>query len=150
VAASATGAVATAPASMPTVTAVADPSAVRRRVDDEGGATSPSCGSPWEGFAEKFGVCDSSEQGWHDNTLIDLFEKDERSPIDQSGQAGPEVHDDPHNRDFTAAATNVEWLVNITEHWTMNGKIYVCLIKDCASNRIVGYAVDSRTMSELR
>ncbi len=29
------------------------------------------------------------------------------------------------------------------------GKIYLCAIKDCASTRIVGYAIDSRMTSEL-
>jgi transposase InsO family protein len=64
-------------------------------------------------------------------------------------KAGPAVHDDHVNRDCTADAINVKWLVDITEHWTMEGKIYLCAIKDCASNRIVGYAIDSRMTSEL-
>ncbi len=64
-------------------------------------------------------------------------------------KAGPAVHDDHVNRDFTADVINVKWLVDITEHRTMEGKIYLCAIKDCASNRIVGYAIDSRMTSEL-
>ena len=59
------------------------------------------------------------------------------------------MHDDHVNRDFTAEAINVKWLVDITEHWTLEGKVYLCAIKDCASNRIVGYAIDSRMTSEL-
>ena len=53
------------------------------------------------------------------------------------------------NRDFTADVINVKWLVDITEHWTMAGKIYLRAIQDCASNWIVGYAIDSRMTSEL-
>ncbi|MFM7146731.1 MAG: IS3 family transposase, partial [Actinomycetales bacterium] len=34
-------------------------------------------------------------------------------------------------------------------HWTLEGKLYVCAIKDCASKRIVGYAINSRMTSEL-
>jgi transposase InsO family protein len=64
-------------------------------------------------------------------------------------KAGPAVHDDHVNRDFTADAINTKWLVDITEHWTMEGKVYLCAIKDCASNRIVGHAIDSRMTSEL-
>ena len=64
-------------------------------------------------------------------------------------KAGPAVHDDHVNRDFTADAINVKWLVDITEHRTLEGKVYLCAIKDCASNRIVGYAIDSRMTSEL-
>ena len=36
------------------------------------------------------------------------------------------------------------WLVDITEHWTGEGKLYLCVIKDCFSNKIVGYSIDSR------
>jgi transposase InsO family protein len=59
------------------------------------------------------------------------------------------VHDDHVNRDFTADTINTKWLVDITEHWTMEGKVCLCAIKDCASNRIVGYAIDSRMTSDL-
>ena len=64
-------------------------------------------------------------------------------------KAGPAVHDDHVMRDFTAEAVNVKWLVDITEHGTLEGKIYLCAIKDCASRRIVGYAINSRMTSEL-
>jgi len=43
---------------------------------------------------------------------------------------GPAVHDDHVQRDFTAAAINVKWLVDITEHRTLESKVYVCAIKD--------------------
>lgn len=36
-------------------------------------------------------------------------------------KAGSAVHDDHVNRDFTADAINVKWLVDIAEHWTMEG-----------------------------
>ena len=56
---------------------------------------------------------------------------------------GPAVHDDLVERDFTAAAIDQVWLTDITEHWTGEGKVYVCAIKDLASNRIVGFAIDT-------
>jgi len=64
-------------------------------------------------------------------------------------KAGPAVHDDLVNRDFTADAPDVLWLVDITEHWTAEGKLYLCAIKDCYSNRIVGYSIDSRMEASL-
>jgi putative transposase len=64
-------------------------------------------------------------------------------------EAGPAVHDDCVMCDATAEALNMKWLVDITEHWTLEGKIYLCAIKDCASKRIVGYAIDSWMTSEL-
>jgi putative transposase len=71
---------------------------------------------------------------------------------------GPPVHDDrcavvdKHGvtrHEFTAAAPNSLWLADITEHWTGEGKLYLCAIKDVYSNRIVGYSIDSRMKSRL-
>jgi transposase InsO family protein len=68
--------------------------------------------------------------------------KKKRSP-------GTPAFDDLVQRRFTAAAPNVVWLVDITEHWTGEGKLYCCAIKDVCSNRIVGYSIDSRLKARL-
>jgi transposase InsO family protein len=62
---------------------------------------------------------------------------------------GTPVFDDLVQRDFTAAAPNTLWLVDITEHWTGEGKLYLCALKDCFSNKIVGYSIDSRMKARL-
>ncbi len=62
---------------------------------------------------------------------------------------GPPVHDDLVQRDFTADAPNQLWLADITEHWTGEGKLYLCAIKDVFSNRIVGYSISDRMKSRL-
>jgi transposase InsO family protein len=62
---------------------------------------------------------------------------------------GPAVHDDFVRRDFTAPAPDMVWLTDITEHPTAEGKLYACIIKDVFSNRIVGYAIDSRMTAKL-
>nr|WP_255499311.1 DDE-type integrase/transposase/recombinase [Aeromicrobium senzhongii] len=41
------------------------------------------------------------------------------------------------------------WLAHITEHWTGEGKLYLCAIKDVYSNRIVGYSIDSLMKSRV-
>ena len=64
-------------------------------------------------------------------------------------KAGPPVHDDLVLRDFTATELNQLWLTDITEHWTDEGKLYLCAIKDVYSNRIVGYSIDSRMTADL-
>jgi transposase InsO family protein len=73
-------------------------------------------------------------------------------------KAGPPVHDDrcavvdKHGtvrHEFTADAPNELWLADITEHWTSEGKLYLCAVKDVYSNRIVGYSIDSRMKSRL-
>jgi transposase InsO family protein len=71
---------------------------------------------------------------------------------------GPPVHDDlcavtdakgRVRHQFTAGAANELWIGDITEHWTTEGKLYVCAFKDVWSNRIVGYSIDSRMKSRL-
>ena len=63
--------------------------------------------------------------------------------------AGPPVHDDLVDRQFTATAPNVTRLTDITEHNTAEGKLYLCAIKDVYSGRIVGYSIDSRMKASL-
>jgi transposase InsO family protein len=64
-------------------------------------------------------------------------------------QPGTPAFDDLVNRDFTAETPNTLWLVDITEHWTGQGKLYCCAIKDCFSNKIAGYSIDSRMKARL-
>jgi putative transposase len=64
-------------------------------------------------------------------------------------RAGPPVHDDLVDRQFTAPATNAVWLTDITEHPTAEGKLYLCAIKDVHSGRIVGYSMDARMTASL-
>jgi putative transposase len=64
-------------------------------------------------------------------------------------KAGPPVHDDLVDRQFTASAPNVLWLTDITEHATGEGKLYLCAVKDVYSGRIVGYSIDDRMKASL-
>ena len=66
-----------------------------------------------------------------------------------SRRAGPPVHDDLVDRDFTAAAPNVTWLTDLPEHPTSEGKLYLCAIKDVWSTRIVGYSMSHRMTASL-
>ena len=62
---------------------------------------------------------------------------------------GPPVCDDLVKRNFTAASPDLLWLVDITEHWTKEGKLYLCAIKDVSSRRIVGYSLSDRMKARL-
>ena len=64
-------------------------------------------------------------------------------------KAGPPVFDDHIERVFRADAPNRLWLTDITEHWTSEGKLYCCAIKDVFSNRIVGYSISDRMTAKL-
>lgn len=61
----------------------------------------------------------------------------------------PPVHDDLVQREFVAAAPNELWLSDTTEHWTGEGKLYPCAVKDVWSNRIVEYSIDAQMTSAL-
>ena len=66
-----------------------------------------------------------------------------------SRKAGPPVHDDLVDREFTAPAPNRLWLTDITEHATGEGKLYMCAVKDVWSTRIVGYSISDRMTAAL-
>ena len=36
------------------------------------------------------------------------------------------------------------WIKDITEHHAVEGKLYLCAVKDVFPNRIVGYSIGSR------
>ena len=38
---------------------------------------------------------------------------------------------------------------DITEHWTNEGRLYLCAVKDVCSGRIVGYSISDRMKSSL-
>jgi putative transposase len=72
-----------------------------------------------------------------------------KKPYGKARKAGAPAHDDLVARDFTADTADALWLTDITEHWTDEGKLYLCAVKDVWSNRIVGYSIDSRMKSRL-
>lgn len=78
-----------------------------------------------------------------------LFSATQRRAKKKYKKPGPPVCDDLLVRDFTATRINEKWLVDITEHRTGEGTLYLCAIKDASSNRIVGYAIDKRMKSRL-
>ncbi|WP_157000585.1 DDE-type integrase/transposase/recombinase, partial [Leucobacter komagatae] len=59
------------------------------------------------------------------------------------------MHDDPMQREFVTPAPNELWFSDITEHWTGEGKLYLCAVKDVFSNRIVDYSIDAQMTSSL-
>jgi putative transposase len=82
-----------------------------------------------------------SENGWWS-----VFGKKKTA---KRSKPGAPAHDDLVRRMFSAEGPNQLWLADITEHWTVEGKLYCCAIKDVFSNRIVGWAIDSRMKARL-
>ena len=81
-----------------------------------------------------------------DNRWWSVFGKPKRY---RGSKPATAAHDDLVRRVFNADALNQLWVSDITEHWTGEGKVYCCAIKDLCSNAIVGWAVDSRMKAGL-
>ncbi len=90
-------------------------------------------------FGYRFITDELQRQGWS------VFAK----KPGRNTKAGPPVHDDLLDRDFTADGPDERWVGDITEHPTSEGKIYLATFKDLWSNRIVGYAIGPRMPAEL-
>ena len=100
--------------------------------------------------AAEAGEVMAERTAWRTCSINGWFSRFGKKPKRGKGtKAGPPVHDDLVQRDFTASAANELWLADITEHRTGEGKVYVCAVKDVFSNRIVGYSIDSRMKSRI-
>ena len=101
------------------------------------------------GEAEAAGESMCERTAWRicrDNQWWSMFGKERGK---NGKRPGPPVHDDLVKRDLTADDVNELWLTDITEHWTDDGKLYLCAIKDVFSGRIVGYSISDRMKARL-
>jgi putative transposase len=53
------------------------------------------------------------------------------------------------NRDFTASGPNQKWAGDITYIWTNEGWLYLAVIIDLYSRRVIGWAVSNRMKKDL-
>jgi putative transposase len=70
-----------------------------------------------------------------------------RSLTEQDGQAGPIP--DLVNRDFTAEKPGDKMVGDITYIWTWEGWLYLATVIDCATRKIVGWAMDDNYKTPL-
>jgi len=103
------------------------------------------------------GIVASENRVWRLCSTAGVFASHSRKRS-KAGKPGPPVHDDllavvddkgRVRHEFTSTAPNLVWLTDITEHRTGEGKLYLCAIKDCYSNKIVGYSIASHMKSAL-
>ncbi|GAA1006104.1 hypothetical protein GCM10009576_098470 [Streptomyces rhizosphaericus] len=105
------------------------------------------------------GITASENRVWRLCSTAGVFASHHRRR-GKAGKPGPAVHDDllasvdeegRVSHDFVGATSgpNQVWLTDISEHPTREGKLYLCAVKDCYSNKIVGYSIDSRMKSGL-
>ena len=98
--------------------------------------------------ARKAGWRMSRRTAWKLCSETGITSAAQRRRRSKNKKQGPPVFDDFVRRNFTAAAPNQMWLTDITEHWTAEGKLYCCAMKD-VSNRIVGYSISDRMTAKL-
>jgi putative transposase len=53
------------------------------------------------------------------------------------------------NREFTASAPNTKWVTDITAIWTAQGWLYLAVVLDLFSRRVVGWAMDAHRDESL-
>lgn len=53
------------------------------------------------------------------------------------------------NRDFAAATPNQKWVVDISYIWTQEGWLYLAVVLDLYSRRVIGWAVSNRMKRDL-
>jgi hypothetical protein len=98
---------------------------------------------------EDLGFAASERRVWRLCSQQGLWSAFAKKKGTKNRKQGPPVHDDLVQRKFTATQPNELWLTDITEHWTGEGKLYLCAIKDVFSNRIVGYSIDDNMTAQL-
>lgn len=80
-----------------------------------------------------------------------LFARPQRRarPTDTGDRAPHLVAPNTLDRDFTAAAPNQKWVADFTYVWTHEGWLYVAVVLDLFSRRVVGWAMQSAMTSQL-
>lgn len=107
--------------------------------------------------ADAAGQSMSARTAWRIGSANQWWSRFGKTRRGKRGRTGPPVYDDLVERDFTATAANELWLTDITRgylplagaHWTGEGKLYLCAIKDVFCGRIVGYSIDDRMKFRL-
>jgi transposase InsO family protein len=103
------------------------------------------------------GVVASENRDWRLASIAGVFAAHARRKS-KGGKPGPAVHDDllavvddrgRVRHEFTASTSNEVWLTDFSEHPAQEGKLYLCRVKDCFSNKIVDYSIDARMRSSL-
>jgi len=64
-------------------------------------------------------------------------------------KALPATHDDLVARKFAADRPNKLWVSDITEHPTGEGKVYLAVVIDAFSRRVIGHAIADHLRSEI-
>jgi len=70
-------------------------------------------------------------------------------PIDAGVRAAHMIAPNVLDRQFTASAPNQKWVADFTYVWTHEGWLYVAVVLDLFSRRVVGWAMQSAMTAQL-
>ena len=70
-------------------------------------------------------------------------------PVDTGDRASHLIAPNVLDRDFTATAPNHKWVADFTFVWTHEGWLYVAVVLDLFSRRVVGWAMQSAMTAQL-
>ena len=83
--------------------------------------------------------CNTRESTWEPRNFRKTTDSDHRYP----------VADNLLKRDFAPAAPDIVWATDITYVWTWEGWLYLAVVIDLFSRRVVGWAVADHMRTEL-
>jgi len=72
-----------------------------------------------------------------------------RLPVDTGARPLTELPANILDRQFDAAAPNRKWVADFTYIWTAEGWLYVAVVLDLYSRRIVGWSMSAAMTAEL-
>ena len=75
--------------------------------------------------------------------------KKRRLPVDTGVRPECSIAPNVLNREFEASAPNQRWVADFTYIWTMEGWLYLAVVLDLFSRRVVGWSMSSRMNAEL-
>lgn len=72
-----------------------------------------------------------------------------RLPSDTGIRSPAAIPANTLDRDFQSSRPNAKWVADFTYVWTLEGWLYVAVVLDLFSRRVVGWSMSSRMISEL-
>ena len=75
--------------------------------------------------------------------------KRRRPPQDAGARAEHHIAPNVLNRRFAAAAANQHWVADFTYVWTAEGWLYVAVVLDLYSRRVVGWSMNAQMTAQL-
>lgn len=75
--------------------------------------------------------------------------KRRRRPLDRGQRLASAIAPNTLDRDFTATAPNQKWVADFSYVWTVEGWLYVAVVLDLFSRRIVGWSMKACMTADL-